>query len=581
MNSKIIYLFILLALSAPCFANEAPRKSGELLLGNGYDSFSEHYKSQCLNNESSVEGTLTTYDFLNFPISNEDLRSFLHLESEQSRFEANGLYEKILARELNSDVSIDLNFGVAITDMISSHGNQSLNSLGQTVKNNDLFRTSCGDRYISEIYWGGILILSVKFNFVSPRIRESFYIDARLDLAGIEDLSEKIQFALDNFEDHVSIDLKLMQIGGDLTKFASTFGSLNFSCDKSTIDQCENSILRFREYIVEPDGFRDQLPYGNTGTIHENLSPLSFVLNQYDKSGLGIRIEEIQDINHQARLSLIQEHLDITEQLALLSNAIQLVSDQEETTRLLNLKSQVASNHQLLKTAIDRCRNLPQQCHEEHNSYLSRKISISRKQLFARLNFMDQCMLGGYTFEDARTLNLILDKLGIHGCLAAHDELLSLSRLDLSQSDITSINPLRALDHFLWLDLSHNQIEDISILETLTGLRFLDLSFNQIDDINPLLKLNNLSVLGLRDLPLNYNNLPSHFLSIPHFIPNAWSSCVYAVEKSIQRGLFDRDTGESFIEIGFAPNFIDYNSFALDGWYLCELVHDNIKVLKF
>ena len=81
-------------------------------------------------------------------------------------------------------------------------------------------------------------------------------------------------------------------------------------------------------------------------------------------------------------------------------------------------------------------------------------------------------------------------------------ELVRLTELDASESEIIDLSPLAQLTQLTDLDLSGNQISDLSPLAQLTQLTDLDLSGNQISDVNSLTSLLSLRSLSLRRNPI-------------------------------------------------------------------------------
>ncbi|MEG5160391.1 leucine-rich repeat domain-containing protein [Microcoleus sp. AT3-A2] len=95
--------------------------------------------------------------------------------------------------------------------------------------------------------------------------------------------------------------------------------------------------------------------------------------------------------------------------------------------------------------------------------------------------------------EAKRTVEVLLQKARTTECDEAYRELLSLTKLDLSYSNISDIKPLESLTNLKQLDLNGNDISDIKPLESLTNLKQLDLNGNDISDIKPLESLTNLT----------------------------------------------------------------------------------------
>jgi len=76
-------------------------------------------------------------------------------------------------------------------------------------------------------------------------------------------------------------------------------------------------------------------------------------------------------------------------------------------------------------------------------------------------------------------------------------QLLALVELDLSGSDLSSLNGIEQLSNLVSLNLRNNRLIDISPLSALTRLEYLDLKANRISNISPLANLDRLEYLNL------------------------------------------------------------------------------------
>lgn len=113
-------------------------------------------------------------------------------------------------------------------------------------------------------------------------------------------------------------------------------------------------------------------------------------------------------------------------------------------------------------------------------------------------SFMDWCRNKEKLSPAARrTMSVILQRAGTFNCARASENLMNLSQLDLSTSQISDITPLRSLTTITRLKLINNQISDLTPLQSLTNLTELNLSYNQVKDVTPLQSLENLNLLNL------------------------------------------------------------------------------------
>jgi Leucine-rich repeat (LRR) protein len=82
-------------------------------------------------------------------------------------------------------------------------------------------------------------------------------------------------------------------------------------------------------------------------------------------------------------------------------------------------------------------------------------------------------------------------------------ELTQLSELSLSQTQVSDLSPLRELTQLTYLDLSQTQVSDLSLLSELTQLSHLSLYRTQVSDLSPLRELTQLSILDLSGMKVS------------------------------------------------------------------------------
>ncbi len=112
------------------------------------------------------------------------------------------------------------------------------------------------------------------------------------------------------------------------------------------------------------------------------------------------------------------------------------------------------------------------------------------------------------TVRDAALLAGIREELNIPaGTDVTTADLLRLTSLDLSGSDVSDLTFLQSATNLEELDLSDTEVSEISALSTLTSLVELSLSGTPVSDISPLSNLTNLKKLDLSDTPVS-NILP-------------------------------------------------------------------------
>jgi hypothetical protein len=103
---------------------------------------------------------------------------------------------------------------------------------------------------------------------------------------------------------------------------------------------------------------------------------------------------------------------------------------------------------------------------------------------------------GGFAIE--RNSQFTLENFAKSGPLLARlSRLVALQKLDLSYTQVTSVEPLKGLTALQQLDLSNTQVASVEPLKGLTALQWLNLGNTQVASVEPLKGLTALRGLGL------------------------------------------------------------------------------------
>ena len=103
-------------------------------------------------------------------------------------------------------------------------------------------------------------------------------------------------------------------------------------------------------------------------------------------------------------------------------------------------------------------------------------------------------------------VKLDLSESGIKD-LGGIEKLINLENLNLRDNEITSIQQLAGLTDLRKLDLRGNQIVDINELSNLRKLEYLNLRENPIKDLSPITKLTALRSLNINGIPFSFDEL--------------------------------------------------------------------------
>ena len=171
----------------------------------------------------------------------------------------------------------------------------------------------------------------------------------------------------------------------------------------------------------------------------------------------------------------------------------------------------------------DDCLLLMSQCYEAKLDYVNaiailESSSSGNETIKQRIEMLKKAketyesgqvvLIGDTQYDIKTTTELDLSGKGIRsGRLNDIGKLTELTKLNLSDNEITDLNFLTPLTKLVSLDLSNNQITDISPLSGLTSLHTLHLDNNAIKDFSPLYRLNGLTMLTISGIEVSQNQI--------------------------------------------------------------------------
>jgi internalin A len=125
-------------------------------------------------------------------------------------------------------------------------------------------------------------------------------------------------------------------------------------------------------------------------------------------------------------------------------------------------------------------------------------IIAAPRQMIIVKSFEQWCQeKGSLPVGTIKTIDILLKKAMTNDCHMADSKLRDLTGIDLSDNQISDLQPVATLNKLTVLNLSRNRITDLQPLATLNKLTDLGLSGNRIIDIEPLAGLNSLTKLDL------------------------------------------------------------------------------------
>lgn len=183
------------------------------------------------------------------------------------------------------------------------------------LKDPDMFRYWCGDKYIEQIKWGGLLYVAVKFVFSSREDMQAFNASMSASFGNVFKMSSKLAESTRRINKNGAITIKAVQLGGDTSKLGKILGGNGgvapiVYCSFDDLNQCKQLLDNVIKYATSTadDNFPTQLKIGGP-TIDVAAAQEGLVLQRYE--GLGIKIgdskatPEIKDMRHKLAEALI------------------------------------------------------------------------------------------------------------------------------------------------------------------------------------------------------------------------------------------------------------------------------------
>lgn len=178
----------------------------------------------------------------------------------------------------------------------------------------------------------------------------------------------------------------------------------------------------------------------------------------------------------------------------------------------------------------EECLLMMADCYEQQDNLekaleILRAMDLTNEEVSARIGRIDarrQALREAERVEvlgeklDAMTTALVLDDRGLHSeDLEEVCRLYALDNLSLMNNELTDVSALARLGGLDVLNLSGNRVADLSPLAGLSELRTLYLDGNPVGDLSPLYGLKNLTVLSLREISVDREQLTALSEALP------------------------------------------------------------------
>jgi len=499
------------------------------LIGYGYDSDKEHFLRPCVEGKVVYSGTSSSSLSLDRSLRYDELLARLGLSlsgrasfavidvSGSTKFAINS------ARTKYKDALI---FSVELKGKNAMLSDITLNKRGQDIAksaNIKKVRATCGDEFVEQIELGGKLFISVTFEFANSELKTQFHSQAKFALASLFEIEGKINTALEQFQDNVTISISALQIGGSVDRLSEILSSKGqdgnlfiFRCSLENRTDCSKALNRMLVYASEdfPTQFR-KMHYlagkaeGAAFLRYQTRNYYDFGVMELYPEKSPILAMEI-DVSRQKILQTYQKEAKDGERVQNLLQFFRL--NKEEFEKISNISHKIASNKIKLVRVGQLCYERPLLCVVEANKLYTLRPDAGGldiyhpRELVKKLTFYDYCQIHHESPSIEHTVKVIRETLAMQNesCQTLETELRAMISLDLSNKNIVNISPLEGLTHLKNLDLSKNKLRSIGVLNSFRELEFLDLSSNSIDSIKALKDLEHLKKLNLSTNRLFY-----------------------------------------------------------------------------
>ncbi len=287
-------------LAALCISQIGPARGTTIaaaslngVLGGAYDSEKEAFVgSSCVAGTLVPTGAATAGFTFDTVLSQSDTARSLGLEiGGRARFSAVQLSAeaKFLKQSVSSRYSLSAVWQSEYKLPTDKLTGETLSPIGTSVRaDDDKWRITCGDEYVSEITRGARLYFSIRVEFSSDEQKSEF--ETKFSLTGaLYSANASLSQASRQLSKDVHVVVTAYQIGGDVSKVTGIFGASPTATDQyvectlGSYDKCASVIQAALKYASDTQsGFPSQLAPGAA----PGGSPIEYHTVSYTAAGI-------------------------------------------------------------------------------------------------------------------------------------------------------------------------------------------------------------------------------------------------------------------------------------------------------
>ena len=312
---------------------------GDQIIGGSYSSDMNMATFPCLNIQNiTYDGDYIVTPFgasQNFTLFISQLMVSASLDNDLWVFSSNP--EAIYAKSVNDTQytqSIYFAETISLPTKIftpSGSGQAALNPFGQAAYNTsasnfpDIFRSICGDQYITEEQTGAGLFLTMQLNFDRQADKAAFINEVGTIFSSINGTYSTIETYMNKNKPAGNLELLAFQSGGDATQLSqilsknpATGNYYLTTCDFSSIADCQGAMNAIFEYAGKP--FQSQVGYN--GQAIGNAISMGFTYGNYTDLDLEVGASVLTPAAISARDEIVQLYLDMKAEMTLVNQVL-------------------------------------------------------------------------------------------------------------------------------------------------------------------------------------------------------------------------------------------------------------------
>lgn len=591
--------------------------AGIAILGQGYDSHSESFRSRCADytDHYIYAGTPQAEVRFDKSLSHEELLDILDVnvsgKMSYGAFNAKGA-ATFATEAASSNLSESLVFVSQTRGRSVLMDQAQLTRLGRDAAasgDSQAIRTDCGDQFVRRVDLGSQLLINVKFEFANQDIKANFEAEIDFDYLSLFSVAGAAKVASEKYHNNIQVAISALQIGGKVQELNKALAATSdgdglaiVNCDFAHPEACQKALSKLikyatTNYVAQIANLDYNIKDSTAGAAFLGYEVVDYYgggLRELYPNPSPVLASEIQEARDRLALqySIQSAHRRRAEKL----KGMRLSHDEER--RISRVASTLQDNVAKIVRTAQTCYEFPLRCVATEAALTLGAYNAG--DLSKTLVFYDYCMLQDVIKPRLKkTVAAISDLFGASSrdsCEDIETDLQNEVVIDLAGKDLFDLRPLRNLPKLQALNLANNRVLNLSPLATLPQLRYLNVRHNQISNAAALTALKHLTSLDiaynrlidssdLAKIP-NLRQLKMQFNDVRDFSPVAGANfellykslddiCAQERQWLRQQGYADNQTLDAYANVNFVPYYHGTGERSPDySWVACAAVEN-------